>query len=469
MLTGTVMAQALPLLASPLLTRLYSPEAFGLQTLFMGLAASLAVLATCRMDLALVLPDSEAESWSLAGFMFFTMAAAGVLAAAIVPLSALVMPQALPAGWTAFLPCMVLGVAFYQLCLGLASRQRAFRKVAGANVGNQGAYVASAIAFGVAGAWTQGLVVAKLIGQALGAGLLWRTGASALAAAVRGFSWAGSLAAARKYRQFLVFNTPYSLVGSVARDAPVYTFSALAAVGAAGFFGLARTVLLAPTLLASNAFSQVFFREAVALKGTPRLQELTVSLLRVGLMTLAPLFAFCAVWGDALFATLFGAGWREAGVYAMVLAPAAWMSVQTGWPERLFEVNMRQGVSFGVQLGSDAVTALAFAATYLITRDAVMAVVVFAACNVLYHHFFLVAIFRVSRFPLRILFGALAAGWGVFCACAAGLYLLRLQTGDQGVASWVYALVLAAAAAAATGWQSVRRGPLRAAIAGEAK
>src|SRR5690606_17658614 len=103
------------------------------------------------------------------------------------------------------------------------------------------------------------LTIAKVGGQVLAAGLLGRTSAASLAAAVRGFSWTGSIAAARKYHQFLVFNTPYSLVGSVARDAPVYTFSALAAVGTAGFFGLARMVLLAPTLLTSNAFSQVFF------------------------------------------------------------------------------------------------------------------------------------------------------------------------------------------------------------------
>lgn len=46
---------------------------------------------------------------------------------------------------------------------------------------------------------------------------------------------------------------------------------------------------------------------------------------------------------------------------AMLLAPAAWMSVQTGWPERLFEVHMRRGVSLSVQLGSDLVTAVMFA------------------------------------------------------------------------------------------------------------
>ena len=62
MLTGTVLAQAIPLAISPLLTRLYTPEAIGLQTLFMGWAAVLGVLATCRYDLAVVLSDTTEEA-----------------------------------------------------------------------------------------------------------------------------------------------------------------------------------------------------------------------------------------------------------------------------------------------------------------------------------------------------------------------------------------------------------------------
>lgn len=461
------MAQALPLAASPLLTRLYSPEAFGLQTLFMGLAASLAVLATCRMDLAMVLPDGEEEVGSLAGFIVCTALATAFMAFAFVLLARVLLEQlALPASWALLLPLMVCSIALYQLSLALASRRRDFGKVALANVSNQAAYVGSALLFVLAGAWTQALALAKVVGQVLGSGMLGRYGSGALMAALRAFSWQRSAAAARKYRQFLLFNTPYSLVGSVARDAPVYAFSALAAVGSAGFFGLARTVLLAPTLLASNAFSQVFYREAVALKGTPRLEQITLNLLRAGLVALAPLFAFCAVWGDALFATLFGDGWREAGVFAMLMAPAAWMAVQTGWPERLFEVNMRQGVSFGVQLGSDAVTAAAFAVAYLLTRDPVVAVATFAVFNVAYHHVYLAAIFRVSAFRGRRLAAALTAGWAVFGACGAALAFLRAQTGDRGAAGWPMALLLAAAAAGAIGWWSSRNGLLGAETAG---
>ncbi|HEX7892061.1 MAG TPA: oligosaccharide flippase family protein [Ramlibacter sp.] len=467
MLTGTVMAQALPLLASPLLARLYSPEAFGLQTLFMGLAASLAVLATCRMDLAVVLPEDDSEALALVGLVALSTLAVCALTWAAVPLASALAGRALPLQWLAMLPLMVLATAVFQLATGLASRKRAFRGVAMASVANQAVYVGSALAMGFAGAWSQGLVLAKLAGQAVAALLLGRASLGEIVAAVRGWSLRASLSAARKYRQFLVFNTPYSLVGSVARDAPVYTFSALAAVGLAGFFGLARAVLLAPTLLASNAFSQVFYREAVALKGTSRLQDLTATLLRFGLLATAPLFAFCAVWGDNLFVTLFGESWRTAGVFAMALAPAAWMSVQTGWPERLFEVNMRQDASFVVQLGSDAVTALAFAGTYLLTHDGVQAVIVFAACNVLYHHVYLAAIFRISGFSAGVLGRNLLAGWLLFGACCLVLGAIRLQSGVTGAAGWVPALVLAGGLAAVIGWSLARRG-LRSALAGEA-
>jgi hypothetical protein len=352
---------------------------------------------------------------------------------------------------------MVLALALYQLGVGLASRDRAFRRVAKAAVANQASYVSVAVIVGALGAWSQGLIASKVAGQAAGVAMLWRSAGAQFVTVLRRFSFARVRDASLHYRQFLVFNTPYSLVGSVARDAPIYAFSALAALGAAGFFGLARTVLMAPALLLSNAFSQVFYREAVGLKGSPLLETLTIDLLRSGLVALAPLFAFCTVWGDAVFATLFGEGWRTAGVFAMVLAPAAWMSVQTGWPERLFEVHMRQGVSFVVQLGSDAVTAAAFIAAYLASRDAVVAVAAYALCNVVYHHVYLGAIFRVSGFETSALLRVLLGGWIVFLTCTAGMALLRRGVQNEGVVSWAAALALAVALAALLAWRAARR------------
>lgn len=453
MLTGTVVAQALPLLAAPLLTRLYSPEAFGLQTLFMGLATSLAVLATCRMDLAILLPESDAEMTSIVGFVMCSAVVVSVLTGFAVPLVKMTIDHTLSVAWIWLLPLMVFLIAMYQLSVGLASRGREFRGVAIASVGNQASYVAVALAISAAGALGGGLVLSKMVGQMLGLILLGRLSVAQVLTAVRSWSFARVRMAATTYRQFLVFNTPYSLVGSVARDAPVYIFSALSVIGAAGFFGLARTVLLAPTLLISNAFSLVFYREAVALRGSQRLQDLTLKLLQLGLVVLAPLFAFCAVWGDVLFVTVFGKSWGSAGTFSMLLAPAAWMAVQTGWPERLFEVNMRQGVSFAVQLGFDVVTAVAFAVAYLLSRDVVMAVAAFSVCNVVYHHVYLLAIFRVSGFAITGLVRALASGWLVFTLCFAVLAVLRQQTGTAGAEGLGLGVLFSCIGVALFGWR----------------
>jgi len=450
MLTGTVVAQAIPLAISPLLTRLYSPEAIGLQTLYMGLAAALAVVATCRYDLAVVLADDDEEVAAVsAAVLGMTACLCAVLvagAAVAAPWFATRAGHGNDTGWVWLLPAMVAGTALMQLSSSLASRSRDFGRIATANVANQATYAACAIAFGFAGAHIEGLVTAKTSGQWVGAATVVG-GAWYVLTRLHRVSWASVCAAVKKYRQFLLFNAPYSLVGNISRDMPIFVFSAISSAQAAGFYGLARMVLMAPALLLSGALSQVFYREAVALRGSARLQALTLALLRLGLLAAAPLFAFCAVWSDGLFAMLFGPEWRQGGTFAMLLAPAAWMALQTGWPERLFEVAMRQDVSFRVQISADIIIAAAVVAPLLAGKGVVMSVGAFALATILYHTAYLHAIFRVSGFESKRLARELLLGWGVFGVSAAFLAGVRYFATVSTLPLFISAIASAAAAA----------------------
>jgi len=62
LLAGGVLAQALPLLLGPWLTRLYRPAEFGHYTVFAAVAANLAVVACARYEFALPLARSDAEA-----------------------------------------------------------------------------------------------------------------------------------------------------------------------------------------------------------------------------------------------------------------------------------------------------------------------------------------------------------------------------------------------------------------------
>ena len=62
LLTGTGLAQLIALAAAPLLSRLYTPEDFGVFALYLSVVSLLAILATGRYELAIVLPEDDDDA-----------------------------------------------------------------------------------------------------------------------------------------------------------------------------------------------------------------------------------------------------------------------------------------------------------------------------------------------------------------------------------------------------------------------
>lgn len=63
---GTTGAQLLAVLAAPLLTRLYTPEDFGLLAVYASLLGLIAVIASLRYELAIPLPTDDTEAAAVA-------------------------------------------------------------------------------------------------------------------------------------------------------------------------------------------------------------------------------------------------------------------------------------------------------------------------------------------------------------------------------------------------------------------
>ena len=68
LVTGTTLAQLLAVAASPILTRLYSPEEFGLLTVYTAVLYIFALMGTLQYENAIPLPEDEesaAPPWLL--------------------------------------------------------------------------------------------------------------------------------------------------------------------------------------------------------------------------------------------------------------------------------------------------------------------------------------------------------------------------------------------------------------------
>ena len=329
LVTGTGLAQLIPLAVSPLLTRLYTPHDFGVFALYASLVAVLAVLGSARYELALMLPKDDTDALALVA-----LAMAIVLAASAVVLAAVLLFQADLARWLdspAVAPWLLL-VPVSMLLTGLvntltvwANRTSSYRQISISRVLQSASAAAVAVALGwglsrgsEAGV---GLVLGAVVGQALaGASLAWpfwrRWGAR-----LQGVGWQPMRAQALRFREFPAINMPHALLDALQGSAVVALIAALFGPTLLGFHALAQRVVRTPMATLGSAVAQVFQKRAAdalhAGGDTRRLVDAVLRRLGAAAVAVLPLLWFA----PELFAFVFGAAWREAGVYAQILTP----------------------------------------------------------------------------------------------------------------------------------------------------
>ncbi len=316
LLAGGVLAQALPLLLGPLLTRLFSPQEFGNYHLFAAVAANAAVVACARYEFALPLVADVSEADALRRLCLRILALTTLASA----LGALGWWAWGGEAWVAWLPLAVASAGALSLATLWAGRAQAFRPLAVARVLQYGGAALAQVAAGWAGAGVPGLIAAPIAAAVLAT--LW------LRLPIGG-AWRGSLTGApalaevaRRFREFPLLNTPHAFAGALQDTLSLALIAATLGPAAAGFWGLSLRYLKAPATLVGGAVSQALYPKLGAL-GAGATAEGRQAVRRVmGLLLLLalPLVAVVAALGPWAFAGLFGEPWRPAGELARALS-----------------------------------------------------------------------------------------------------------------------------------------------------
>ena len=128
MMGGTALAQAIPLLVAPILTRIYGPEQFGALATFIGLVTVLSVVATLRLAPAIVLPqDDDDAARIVAAALAATLLVVVLLFAGSLLGQAWIAgrwPTIAAGGWLPLVAPTVLCMAVAQTAASWANRQR---------------------------------------------------------------------------------------------------------------------------------------------------------------------------------------------------------------------------------------------------------------------------------------------------------------------------------------------------------
>lgn len=326
--TGTAGAQAITLAFSPIITRMYGPEAFGLLGTFIATLGIVTPIAALTYPIAIVLPKSDDDAKALAKLSFGISLIIALLLSIILflaseEIAALLGIQAI-AGFILLIPLAMFFNALQQIMQQWLIRKKQFKVTARVAVSQS--LILNISKVGVGWFWPVGavLIVLSTLGNALYAAQLWF-------GAKRWTDKGGRIdeltakvslkKVAYKYRDFALYRSPQVLVNAISQSLPVLILASFFGPAAAGFFSLGRSVLLAPVSLIGGSIGNVFFPNIVEIinRGENPIRFLNKATIATFLVGLIP-FAFIMFFGPYIFDFVFGAEWYVAGEYAQWMA-----------------------------------------------------------------------------------------------------------------------------------------------------
>jgi O-antigen/teichoic acid export membrane protein len=398
---GTSLGQLLIVASSPVLTRLYEPEAFGALAIFMGLAAVLAMISALRYEFAVPVARTEEEAVGLVGVGFATAVLMSLLVALGVwlfgPWLSRVTEAPILTSLFWLLPVTVL-------CNGLSLpinywsvRQGTFRVNSVNKLVQAGSQAGSQLALGAAGAGAWGLVMGYCLGPLTMLAHFVSTLPLTERARLLAVRWPCLWALARQHWHYPAYSAPAQLLQSSTQLLPAVLLAALYGPTVAGWFGLGQRVIGLPVKLLAQATSQVFLGEAPKLGDDAAVRRLflrcTLGFALVGLLGMAPVLVF----GPWLFALVFGPAWREAGMMAALLVPQHLTRFVIMPVSQTLNIYGRQELHLVASLVNGAVLLFAFGLAWFVGLEVMSVILLYSIGTTLAYLLYLGFAWRVIR------------------------------------------------------------------------
>lgn len=363
----TILGQALYVLASPVLGRLYSPLEFGYFGLFFTILTSLSIFACGLYDLAIPAVQNDDEARRLSGIAIIFGVTFSVLAGVslyVVSAQKWFGLDISPFWAGALMSACVLTQMTVLIGQAWALRRNEVLDIGRANVIMNGSRGALQVAGGLFAPTWAVMVVGEIIARLAQAKFIFRRPEYKLK---KLFSNTQILITARKNRRYPLVFGPVFAIDSITILVQTGIIGLLFGAGQMGQYFVMRRTLDLPVAFAFKSLSDLFFSEQLKIsrESPASLQFFFVRyaaiLTAVGMILSAPLIFY----GEEIFEIFYGPNWGMAGGLAALMVPAMIGNIAVAPVARVFQLSSRMYFRFFPAItnlgGTLFVAALAFA------------------------------------------------------------------------------------------------------------
>lgn len=326
LMTGTALAQALPIAITPILTRMYTPDEFGVFAIYIAICSILAVLVTGRYELAIIVPEHDEDavnimalsiglSFIISFFLLIAVLLAGTEIARLLGSDNI-------ASWLYFIPLTTLIMGCYQSLNYWANRRSHYKRMATSRVLQTASTSTIQLSTGFLKIGTLGLILGHFFGQLISVIFLVRSIFSQEKEQVSKINKRKIYEVANRYNNFPKYLIVAHGFNTGSSQSPVLLLSSLFATSISGLYMLTNRVLSAPIALVASAIGEVF-REQASKEYAQTGQCKAIYLQTIKKLTLLSFipFAILFIFSEEIFSLVFGKEWVEAGVISKILMP----------------------------------------------------------------------------------------------------------------------------------------------------
>lgn len=326
LMTGTTIAQAIPIAVTPILTRIYTPDDFGVFALFLAITAIAGAIANGQYEQAILLPKNDDDAINLVVL--------GVVSATVFSLLLLVIVLFFNTNianllgnkelenWLFLVPLSTLLVGIYNSLNFFNIRKKEFKNVSISLVSRSIGLSLSQVIIGLIALGPIGLIIGQIISYFTGNWMLYKTLKEAKTNAV--ISKNNIKKQAIIYKKFPIFSLPSIFINSINLNIINFLISSIFSVTTLGFYSLTQRIVGIPARVIGSSFSQVYFQKASQEfndKGTTEI--IFIKTLKKLVVISIPIFLILFFVAEPVFAFVFGEEWRISGTYAKILVPLA--------------------------------------------------------------------------------------------------------------------------------------------------
>jgi len=330
LVSGNTIAQIIPLLAEPVLTRLFPPEDFGLLALFISISSLFAIVATGRYELAVMLPDKTKNAINIVGLSFLVTIFTSVISLLVVwifngPICDLLNSKSI-SNYLYLVPLVVFFTGITQTLNYWFSRKKEFRKISVARIIQSTTSAGTGIGTGFLKMGALGLISAQVLGSVLSAFYFLFRFLKVDRHQLKHIKKERMITQASEYAEFPKVNAPYIFADTAQYSGISFLIAYFFDNILLGFYSRTFRILTVPLSFIGSAISHVFYQKAsVIYREGNNLRKFSLQTLFGSVIVGLPIFVIIMLWGPELFAFVLGKPWREAGVYAQILSPWIFM------------------------------------------------------------------------------------------------------------------------------------------------